>query len=183
MNNHLQLVDRTTYTTVQVLPTQVIDKQALPNNDAGMSPLTREELDAKLDARDARADARMARFEERIDLSLKQLETTTAAFRQDIRDMRTELRSELHATKVDLEQKIDKQRVSIWAAAATVIATVLTGYALMFQAFDTGRETAKLNAEAGQQAAESLKRSTELIERLEAMSSSKAKDAQAGQKP
>lgn len=111
-----------------------------------MTDITREELDAKLDATNARVDARLSSFEGVI-------RETLAAVRQDSAEIRGELKvmhSELSGLK--------NIKGSIWGAAgATIIGVGGILVAMLSYGvsnYDAGRETSQLIEAAKQQSQE-----------------------------
>lgn len=117
-----------------------------PEHTAPMTDISREELDAKLEATNARVDARLASFESTV-------RETLSAIRQDSADMRGELK----AIHVELGH-LRNIKGSIWGAAgATIVAVIgITGAMLAYgvASFDSGRETSALIQEAKQQTSE-----------------------------
>lgn len=102
--------------------TGIPKSRARPHNSNMIEPLTRPELDAKLETIEARMDGRLARIEDRF-----------AAMDETMRDIKT---------------MVHNQRKTIWGAAATTIALVLAAMALFVSSFDSGRDTAKTAADA-----------------------------------
>lgn len=117
-----------------------------------MNEITREELDAKLEATNARVDARLAQFESTVREAL-------AAIRQDS----AELRGELKAIHVDLSY-LKNLKANIWGAAVVAIGLVGAMQAYGVASFDSGRETTRLVQEVKQQAIETR----QVLERIQA---------------
>jgi len=160
----------------------------LRDNDKMTNP-TREEIDAKLDLLSARSDARaretelqaearLARFEERIDQAVGAMAASRVEYRQDLRDLKSDLVQFKADVKADLSQqesavKADGKatRVTMWVTAvATVIgiaafnATVLSN---MVASFESGKSTMNSINEA-------TKRLDALQEKLEAQAAAQA---------
>ncbi|ANI14452.1 hypothetical protein A9C11_10860 [Pseudomonas citronellolis] len=124
-----------------------------------MTDISREELDAKLEATNARVDARLASFESTV-------RETLSAIRQDSADMRGELK----AIHVELSY-LKNLKSSIWSAAGFTIASVIAGVGVIIgtlaygvSTFDSGRETSALIQEAKQQTNETR----QLLEQIRA---------------
>lgn len=119
------------------------------DDTGGMNDITREELDAKLDATNARLEARLSAFEGVI-------RDTLASVRQDSAEARGELRvihSELGGLK--------NIKGMIWGAAGATIIGVGGILAAMLSFgvanYDSGRETSQLVEAAKQQTLETKK--------------------------
>lgn len=117
-----------------------------PSDTSPMNDITREELDAKLDATNARLEARLSSFE-------SAMRETLAAVRQDSAEMRGELKvmhSELSGLK--------NIKGSIWGAAGATVIGVGGILAAMLSFgvanYDAGRETSQLVQESKQQTIE-----------------------------
>lgn len=130
-----------------------------PEHTAPMTDISREELDAKLEATNARVDARLASFESTV-------RETLSAIRQDSADMRGELK----AIHVELSY-LKNLKSSIWSAAGFTIASVIAGVGVIIgtlaygvSTFDSGRETSALIQEAKQQTNETR----QLLEQIRA---------------
>lgn len=93
---------------------------AEPKNS--MNTPTREEFEARIAASEARSDARFIAFEKRVDESMHRIELELAPLKNI--------------------------KISIWGAAATIIATFVAVFAIYVSAFDSGRETSKMAADA-----------------------------------
>lgn len=91
--------------------------------------LNRAELDTKLETIEARMDARVAVIEGKIDAALTQFRSAVSYLQVDIGRLRN-----LNA--------------SIWGAAATVIAVVLSVMGLAGTVFEAGRNTSEVAREA-----------------------------------
>lgn len=111
-------------------PFRVIDFPYSKVEHREMNGLTREELDAKLDARDSKADARMSRFEERIEQAIGEMRRDSSRFEQSVKDLQSEIRSS------------QKSTISLVIGSALAIFFGIAGvnYSL-FSVFDSGRET------------------------------------------
>jgi hypothetical protein len=127
-----------------------------------MSELTREELDAKLDARDARADTRLGIFEGRIEQAINEMRRDSQRYDQDVRELKIEISS--------------SKKSSVGLAIGSTL-TILFGMAginlAMFSVFDSGRETAVLT----ESAAQSVKNASELLGKVQASLDEQAKRA------
>lgn len=108
------------------------------------TPLTRPELDAKLETIEARMDGRIARIEDRF-ISMEK-------------------------TMEQIGRTLESQKNTPWkAAAATIaamIATIIAAAALSFSAFDSGRETATVAAETKQETAKALSEIRQIIQEM-----------------
>jgi len=126
--------------TEELFDASQISKHNIPMTDT----ISRPELDAKLETIGAKMDGRLARIEDRF---------TGLERRFD-----------------KLETMLDKQKYTAWAAAgATIVAVsgiVFAAYAMGFGAFDSGRETAKLAADAQHQTSAALTEIRQIVESL-----------------
>ncbi|DBA08797.1 hypothetical protein [Pseudomonas aeruginosa] len=129
---------------------------AIPLYTQPMNDISREELDAKLDATNARVEARLSSFESSIRDTLAGVREDSAAVRAELGEMRGELK----AINVDLSY-LRSLKSSIWSAAGVTIASVIAGIGVVIgtlaygvSTFDSGRETSALIQEAKQQASE-----------------------------
>lgn len=108
-------------------------------------PLTRPELDAKLETIEARMDGRLARIEDRF--------------------------ASMEKTMEQISQSLKEQRNTPWKAAsatiAVMIATIIAVGALAFTAFDSGRETAQVAADAKADISASVAEVKEMIKGLQ----------------
>lgn len=108
--------------------------------------LTRRELDANLATIEARMDGRLARIEDRFSSIDRRLE--------------------------GIESSLREQKNTAWKAAgatiAITIATIIAAAALSFSAFDSGRETATMAAEARQETAAALSEIRQIVSDLKA---------------
>lgn len=111
-------------------PFRVIDIPYSKVEHKEMNGLTREELDAKLDARDAKADARMVRFEERMNLAIQQMGKDSERFGQSVRDIDTKISS--------MKWWMIGTGLSVVIGIASFNATMLSN---MVSTFDSGRDT------------------------------------------
>lgn len=131
------------------------DKPKAKSHNPRMSELSREELDAKLDATNARVDARLAAFENTV-------RETLAAIRQDS----SEMRGELKAIHVDLSY-LKNIKGSIWGAAgATVIGVggiLVAMLSFGVASYDTARENTVLVSESRAQIVESQQKVSEAL--------------------
>lgn len=140
----------------------VIDAEtSIPHNEP-MSTVTKDLLDARLEAIEARMDARVAGMSAKLDTALAEMradrETSSHRFSRMETDLQT-VNSGMAALSADVDRKltavaaqtadqVKTLKSNIWFAAATTIASVLAAWALAFSAFDSGRETSKSIAEA-----------------------------------
>lgn len=137
-----------------------------PAHTAPMTDISREELDAKLEATNARVDARLASFESSIRETLSGVREDSAAVRVELGEMRGELK----AINVELSY-LKNLKSSIWSAAGVTIASVIAGVGVVIgtlaygvSTFDSGRETSALIQEAKQQTNETR----QLLEQIRA---------------
>jgi len=117
-------------------------------DNGDMQYVPRPELDAKLETIETRMDGRIARIEDRftgIDERFNRIDSTIA-------DLRTEMRTFMQSTKN-----------AVWYAAATVIATFIAIVTVNITAFDSGRDTAKIAADAQQQTAAALSEIRQIV--------------------
>lgn len=150
---HKEVKDRfaaacpSTFRTVpRSLPPDMVDDNKPPSMDTKvMNDITREEMDAKLEATNARVDARLAGFESTV-------RETLAAVRQDS----AETRGELKAIHVELTY-LKNLKANIWGAAVVTIGLVGAMLAYGVASFDSGRDTAQLVQEVKQQSADARK--------------------------
>ncbi|MGO3892427.1 MAG: hypothetical protein ACTJHW_15760 [Paenalcaligenes sp.] len=123
------------------------DRQRHPlwHNENMTEPLTRPELDAKLETIEARMDGRLARIEDRF--------------------------ASMEKTMEQISQSLKEQRNIPWKAAsatiAVMIATIIAVGALAFTAFDSGRETAQVAADAKADISASVAEVKEMIKGLQ----------------
>jgi hypothetical protein len=113
-----------------------------------------DETDLKIKALTAEMNGQLGRFEERLNNAINNMA-------ENSRDLKTDLKE----INKSLESKIEGQKRTTWGAAGVTIATVLAGYALVFQAFDTGRETAALT----EKSAQDVKNASELLTKVQAV--------------
>lgn len=120
-----------------------------------MTDITREELNARLEAADAKVDARLASFESTV-------RETLAAIRQDS----AEVRGELKAMHVELSS-LKNIKGSIWAAAGATIlglsGIVATMLSFGVASYDTARENTVLVSESKEKIVESQKKVDEAL--------------------
>lgn len=128
------------------------DNSRKRGDTAPMNDITREELDAKIEATNARVEARLAGFEATV-------RETLAAVRQDS----AESRGELKAIHVELSY-LKNLKANIWGAAVVTITLVGAILAYGVSSFDSGRDTAQVVQEAKQQTADTQK----LLEQIQA---------------
>ncbi|WP_085747327.1 hypothetical protein [Pseudomonas sp. R45(2017)] len=128
------------------------DNSRKQRDTASMNDITREELDAKIEATNARVEARLAGFEATV-------RETLAAVRQDS----AESRGELKAIHVELSY-LKNLKANIWGAAVVTITLVGAILAYGVSSFDSGRDTAQVVQEAKQQTAATQK----LLEQIQA---------------
>ena len=132
-----------------------------PHNE-GMNTVSKDLLDARLEAIEARMDGRIAGMSAKLDTALAEMradrETSSHRFSRMETDLQT-VNSGMAALSADVDRKltavaaqtadqVKTLKSNIWFAAATTIASVLAAWALAFSAFDSGRETSKSIAEA-----------------------------------
>lgn len=114
-------------------------------SDTGrMSEMSRDEIQARLDASEAKVDARLASFDATMRQGLSDIRLEMAGMRGDIQVVQTEL-----APLKGLRSTI----VTTALASVIAIAGLVSGImAYGISSFDSGRETSALIAEAKQQA-------------------------------
>lgn len=125
----------------------VIDAEtSIPHNEP-MSTVTKDLLDARLEAIEARMDARVAGMSAKLDTALAEMRADReangvrfAAMAETFQGIREDIKG--------VQEQSKSLKSNIWFATATTIATVLAAWALAFSAFDSGRETSKNIAEA-----------------------------------
>jgi hypothetical protein len=132
--------------------------QSNPRTKLHMSEVTKEVLDARLEAIEARMDARVAGMSAKLDATLAEIRSDRGRFTQletDIREvklgvaaMSQGVETKLTAAAADTMAQVRGLKSNIWFGVATTIASVLAAMALVFAAFDSGRETSKNISEA-----------------------------------
>ncbi|WJJ94025.1 hypothetical protein [Neopusillimonas aromaticivorans] len=117
-----------------------------------MDYVGRPELDAKLETIEARMDGRLARIEDKF----------AAIDRQfgDVRSLLSEQRSEQRLL-------ISEQKSTAWKAAGAVIGSLGVMFGIYVAAFDSGRDTAKLAAEAQSAAEKSQRDVAKLLQEMQ----------------
>ncbi|AVS91420.1 hypothetical protein C8246_05930 [Paracidovorax avenae] len=120
--------------------------------------MTKELLDAKLEAIEARMDARVADMSAKLDTTIAEIRADRGRFTQlesDLREVKGELKTfpdrmdgKLRESVSDTKSQIASMKSNIWFGVATTVAAVLAALALTFAAFDSGRETSKNISEA-----------------------------------
>lgn len=139
-----------------------------------MSEMTREELDAKMEATHAKVEARLSAFE----FTVKE---AVSAIRQDSAEARSELRI-MHAELSSLKNV----KSSIWGAAgATILGIVGLSTAVMgvgVSSYDTGRENTALAQEAKVQITESKRAVEEALKTLSVQSALNQQQAEENRK-
>ena len=109
-----------------------------------MSEMSRDEIQARLDASEAKVDARLASFDATMRQGLSDIRLEMAGMRGDIQVVQTEL-----APLKGLRSTI----VTTALASVIAIAGLVSGImAYGISSFDSGRETSAMIAEAKQQA-------------------------------
>lgn len=102
-----------------------------------MNEITRDELDAKLDATNARVEARLAGFESTV-------RDTMAAVRQDSAEMRGELKA-IHGDLAHLKNL----KANIWGAAGAVLLAFLASALTIYFGISSNNQMLVSNAIAG----------------------------------
>ena len=142
--------------------------------NASQAAVTKDLLDARLEATEARMDARVAGMSAKLDTALAEMRADReangvrfAAMTETFQGIREDIKG--------VQEQSKSLKSNIWFATATTIATVLAAWALAFSAFDSGRETSKSIAEA-------TARMEKLQAQLEAQAKAAATPPAAGQK-
>lgn len=119
----------------------------LPHNEDMSAAITKDLLDARLEAIEARMDARVAGMSSKLDTALAEIradrETNTirlAAMTDSIKDVKDQVN--------EVKEQGKSLRGSVWGAAVATITIVAAIVAFGISAFDSGRETSKSIAEA-----------------------------------
>lgn len=132
-----------------------------PAYNRPMNTPTRPELDAKLEAIEARMDGRLARIED----AVKRISEDNAATRSSISSLKT-------TTVVTAVGAV----LTVLFGVAAFNATLLSN---MTSSFDSGRETAKLAAEAQTKSAQTQEQTARLIADAEVKAAQAQKDTAA----
>lgn len=146
------------------------------------SDLTKDLLDARLEAVEARMDARVAGMSAKLDTTLAEMRADREASNHRFSRMESDLQavsSGLSALSADVDRKLTAVaaqtadqvkglKSNIWFGVATTIAAVGATLAIAISSFDSGRETSKSIAEA-----------TARMEKLQAQLEAQAKAAAA----
>lgn len=128
-----------------------LQRSDLPYNHSMNQP-TQAELDAKLATIEAKMDGRLARIEDRF--------------------------SSIDRQFSDMRSILAEQKNAAWKAAGATIGVFVAVFAIYVASFDSGRETAKMAADAKQEAAAAL---TEMRQIVRDLKSTQAPQAQAAQ--
>ncbi|WP_159917850.1 hypothetical protein [Pantoea sp. 18069] len=137
----------------QLLPSDVQppDEKSLSGDNERMSSITREEINAKLEATEARMDARFSGMSAKLDTALAEMradrEANTirfAAMAKDIGDIKGDLKTVAADSKAQFKTVIG----NVWGASIATITVVGATLAIAISSFDSGRETSKNIAEA-----------------------------------
>lgn len=137
----------------------VLPKPKITREEAMTDPgVTKDLLDAKLEAIEARMDARVADMSAKLDTTLAEIRADRGRFTQlesDLREVKGELKTfpdrmdgKLRESANDTKTQIASMKSNIWFGVATTIGAVVAAVALTFAAFDSGRETSKNISEA-----------------------------------
>jgi len=118
-----------------------------------MNDITREELDAKLQATEARMDARLERFDKDM--------------RQAVSDFRLEV------------QPLKNLKANIWGATAVTIGVMVAVLSYGVASFDSGRDTSAVIQEMKQQSFETR----QLLEQIKAQQATRQADPSAVSPP
>lgn len=122
------------------------DTRSNPAHTRSMNDLTREELDAKLQATEARMDARLERFD-------KDMRQTVSDFRLEILPLKS-------------------LKANIWGATAVTIGVMVAVLSYGVASFDSGRDTSAVIQEMKQQSFETR----QLLEQIKAQQAAKPAD-------
>lgn len=114
------------------------DTPSRKGDTSSMNEITREELDAKLQATEARMDARLERFDKDM--------------RQAVSDFRLEI------------QPLKNLKANIWGATAVTIGVMVAVLSYGVASFDSGRDTSAVIQEMKQQSFETR----QLLEQIKA---------------
>lgn len=118
-----------------------------------MNDITREELDAKLQATEARMDARLERFDKDM--------------RQAVSDFRLEI------------QPLKNLKANIWGATAVTIGVMVAVLSYGVASFDSGRDTSAVIQEMKQQSFETR----QILEQIKAQHAASQADSSAASAP
>lgn len=119
------------------------DKLGMQLHTGSMNDISREELDAKLQATEARMDARLERFDKDM--------------RQAVSDFRLEI------------QPLKNLKANIWGATAVTIGVMVAVLSYGVSSFDSGRDTSAVIQEMKQQSFETR----QLLEQIKAQQAEK----------
>lgn len=128
-------------------------RRYLPTEEARSvnSDITREEINAKLEATEARMDARVAGMSAKLDVALAEMqadrEVNNVRFASMAGDI-GEIKRELSDTHSRLDARFRTVIGNVWGAAVITITLVGATLAIAISSFDSGRETSKSIAEA-----------------------------------
>lgn len=125
------------------------DTPSRKGDTSSMNEITREELDAKLQATEARMDARLERFDKDM--------------RQAVSDFRLEV------------QPLKNLKANIWGATAVTIGVMVAVLSYGVASFDSGRDTAAVIQEMKQQSFETR----QLLEQIKAQQATRQADPSA----
>lgn len=124
----------------------VSENSRLMDNDS-MSSITRDEINAKLEATEARMDARVAGMSSKLDTALAEMradrEITNVRFAAMAKDI-GDIKGELSGTKAQFRTVVG----NVWGASVATVTIVAAIVGFGISAFDSGRETSKSIAEA-----------------------------------
>jgi len=130
------------------------DTPSKKGDTSAMNEITREELDAKLEATEARMDARLERFDKDM--------------RQAVSDFRLEI------------QPLKNLKANIWGATAVTIGVMVAVLSYGVASFDSGRDTSAVIQEMKQQSFETR----QLLEQIKAQqAANQAEPAAAASQP
>lgn len=118
-----------------------------PHNDGMEASVTKDLLDARLEAIEARMDARVAGMSAKLDTALAEMradrETNTirfAAMTESIRDVKEQVS--------EVKEQGKSLKSSVWGAALATVTIVGATVAIAISSFDSGRETSRNIAES-----------------------------------
>lgn len=150
-----------------------VDNLSIDSDDVVMSDLTREEVDAKLDAREARMDGRVASIEAKIDGFIGRLDERFA--RMDDRMTRIEASASQTQSAIG-----NLKTTTILTAISTVLAIVLgvaafnaTVLSNMVASFESGKATSAAQADVKRQSEETAALLKQLQQSIPALSPKK----------
>lgn len=118
----------------------------LPNNE-DMQPVSKDLLDARLEAIEARMDARVAGMSAKLDTALAEMradrEANNIRFATVLKDI-----GSIQGAVAETNSRFKSVIGNVWGAALATVTVVGATLAIAISSFDSGRETSKSIAEA-----------------------------------